>query len=324
MRFAGTGAYVPAEVLSNEHFVKHLDTSDEWIVTRTGIRERRRAGKDESTSTMAARAAESAIADAGLSIDEIELIIVATATPDCSFPSTAAFVHERLGCKNIPAFDVSAACAGFLHAKMVAGGLLNSGVYNNILVIGAETLTRFINMEDRSTAILLGDGAGAVIVSKALDADQGILYSSLGADGKNSKLIWLPAGGSLLPASATTVAERLHFMSMRGREVYKFAVVKMAQLIDGALQSTGITPEELKMVIPHQSNLRIIESVRERLGLPAEKIAVNIDRYGNTSAASIPIALDEAKRAGKLRSGDLIMMIGLGAGLTWGVTIMRL
>jgi len=325
LRICGTGAYVPEEVLSNQHFVNYLDTSDEWIVTRTGIRERRRAAPPQSTSTLALEASKRALEDAGMSADDIDVIVCATATGDCQFPATATFVQGALGgSRQIPAFDVGAACAGFLHALLVAGGLLASGVYKTALVVGAETLTRFADPQDRSIVVLLGDAAGAAILTRALNPEQGILHYELGCDGRRTKDIWVPAGGSRLPASTTTVAERLHYMHMRGREVYKFAVTKMVDLIDRALSETGLTPEDLKLVIPHQSNLRIIESVRERLGLSKEKIAVNIHRFGNTSAASIPMALDEARRDGTLESGDLILMLGLGAGLVWGSMVMRL
>ncbi|MEK6799826.1 MAG: beta-ketoacyl-ACP synthase III [Planctomycetota bacterium] len=324
IRFAGTGAYVPERVLTNQHFIDYLETSDEWIVSRTGIRERRWASKDETTSTMAVRAATNALADAGLSAEDIDLIVLATATGDCPFPATAAFVQSGLGCRSIPAFDVSAACAGFLHALVVASGMLAAGAYRNALVIGAETLSRVTDPEDRTTAILMGDAAGAVVLTNALNPEQGILHATLGCDGSKAKLIWLPAGGSLLPASPMTVAERLHFMHMRGREVFKFAVVKMAELIDEAMTATGLKPDDLKLVIPHQSNLRIIEAARERLGLPREKIAINIDRFGNTSAASVPVALDEARRNGRLQTGDHILMLAIGAGLTWGAMVVQL
>jgi 3-oxoacyl-[acyl-carrier-protein] synthase-3 len=324
LAFAGVGSYVPEEVVPNQYFIDRLDTTDEWIVTRTGIRERRRAAKDEVTSTLALKAARKALADAGKSAQDLDLIIVATATGDCQFPSAATFLQQELGCPQTPAFDIGAACAGFLHATSVAAGLIAAGMYKTVLVVGAETLSRFLDPEDRATVILLGDGAGAAVLTRPFNPEQGVLYSNLGCDGSKTKLIWVPAGGSLLPASSTTVAERLHYMHMKGREVYKFAVTKMQEMIDGALNETGLKPDDLKLVIPHQSNLRIIESVREKLGLPKEKIAINIDRYGNTSAASIPIALDEARRRGEVQPGDYIMMLALGAGLVWGTMIVRL
>ena len=324
IRFSGTGAYLPKDVLTNQHFIDHLDTSDEWIVSRTGIRERRRAAKDETTSTLALHAARRALKDADMSAEEIDLIVVATATGDCPFPSTAAFVQDALGARQVPSFDVSAACSGFLHATSVAASMLVAGPYEHAMVIGAETLTRFVDPEDRTIAVLMGDGAGAAVLSKTLNPQQSILHAALGCDGSRAKHIWVPAGGSLLPASANTVAERLHYMKMRGRDVYKFAVAKMQQIIDEALKATNLTANDLKLVIPHQSNLRIIESVRQRMGLPEDKIAVNIVRYGNTSAASIPVALDEARHDGTLTEGDHVLMVAIGAGLTWATMVVRL
>ena len=324
VRFRGTGMYVPDEVLDNQHFMRYLDTSDEWIVTRTGIHERRRAAKDETTSTMAVRAAERALENAGLAPDDIDLIIVATSTGDHPWPPAAAFVQKALGGRIVPAFDIAAACAGFIYATTAASSLLTTGPYQNALVVGAETLTRFTDPNDRATVVLLGDAAGAAVLSRSTDPDQGILHFELGCDGDKVKYIWVPAGGSRLPASTMTVNERLHYMQMRGRDVYKFAVLKMQELIDHALQVTGLEPDDIALVIPHQSNLRIIESVRQRLGLPQEKIAVNIDRFGNTSAASIPMALDEARRSGRLKQGDIILLLGIGAGLTWGAMMVRL
>lgn len=324
VRIAGTGAYVPEEVLDNEHFARYLDTSDEWIVTRTGIRERRRAPQGEATSHLATRAAAAAIEDAGLTPNDIDAIVLATATGDRQFPATATYVQHALGCRVVPAFDVGAACAGFLYATTVGAGLLASGLYKTVLVIGAETLTRFADPQDRTIVVLLGDAAGAAVLSRAHNPEQGILHCELGCDGEKAEYIWVPAGGSRLPSSTMTVAERLHYMRMRGRDVFKFAVLKMADLIDRALETTGIEASDIKLVIPHQSNLRIIESMRQRLGLPSEKIAINIHRYGNTSAASIPMAIDDARRSGRLQPGDLILMLAVGAGLTWGAMIVRL
>jgi 3-oxoacyl-[acyl-carrier-protein] synthase-3 len=324
IRIAGTGTYVPEEVLDNQHFINYLDTTDEWIVARTGIRERRRAAKNESTSVLAANAARKAIENAGLTATDIDAIVVATATGDHPFPSTATFVQKAIGARTIPALDVGAACAGFLYATTVASGLLATEAYKNVLVIGAETLTRCVDTEDRSTIVLFGDGAGAAVLCKAHNPEQGILHFELGCDGEKAEYIWIPAGGSKLPASHMTINEKLHFMHLRGREVFKFAVIKMEELIDRGLQETGLTAADIKLMIPHQSNLRIIESMRERMGLPHEKIAINITKYGNTSAASIPMALDEARRNGKLQTGDAILMLAVGAGLTWGSMIVRL
>jgi 3-oxoacyl-[acyl-carrier-protein] synthase-3 len=324
VRFRSTGAYVPAEVITNQHYAGYLDTSDDWIVTRTGIRERRRAAPDECTSTMATIAARRALEQAGMEPPDLQLIVCATATGDCQFPATAAFIQAALGVPGIPAFDVSAACAGFIVATHVAATMMQAGGVQNALVIGAETLTRFADQGDRTTAILFGDAAGAAILDRAQNPDQGILYSTLGCDGTKAKLIWIPSGGSRLPISPMAIAERLHLLKMKGREVYKFAVTKMVELIEDALQATGLAPNDLRMLIPHQSNLRIIESVREKLGLPEEKVAVNIDRYGNTSAASIIMSLDEHRRNGTLRTGDHILLIAIGAGLAWGTMVIRL
>jgi 3-oxoacyl-[acyl-carrier-protein] synthase-3 len=324
VRFCGTGMYAPEEVLTNQYFVDYLDTSDEWIVARTGIRERRRVAPNDLTSTMAAEAARLALENAGLTAKDIGLIICATATGDCQFPATAAFIQNLLGIENIPAFDVNAACAGFLYGVSVTAGLLTTGGCEHALVIGAETLTRFTDPEDRATAVLLGDAAGAAILSRAESPEQAILYCDMGCDATRVQHIWVPAGGSRLPASQMTVAERLHYMKMKGQEVYKFAVTKMHALVDNALAVTGLAPEDLKLVIPHQSNLRIIESVRKRLGLPREKMAVNIDRFGNTSAASVIMSLDEGRRDGTLQPGDIVLMVAIGAGLTWGTAVIRL
>lgn len=324
MRIAGTGTYVPDRVIDNAYFTQYLDTTDEWIKTRSGIRERRYAAGDQYTSTLAAHAARTAMEDAGVDVKDIDLVIVATATGDCQFPGTVCFMQRELGMENIPGFDLSAACAGFVYATSTAANLIGSGSYKRILVVGAETLSRFADPEDRTTIVLFGDAAGAAVIEAAETENQGVLYCELGTDPTKAEHIWVPAGGSRLKTSETTVAERLHFMRMKGREVYKFAVMKLAELIDRALQESKLAPDDLKLVIPHQSNLRIIESARDRLGLTSDKVSVNIDRYGNTSAASIPMALDEARRDGKLKTGDHVLMIAIGAGLTWGVMVVRL
>ena len=323
-RIAGTGTYVPAEVLDNDFFASYLDTSAEWIIPRTGIRTRHRAAKDETTASMAREAAVKAIDNAGLSPSDIDHIIFCSVSADYPLPAAANVLQDMLGINGVPAWDLHAACSGLVYGMVVGGSLITAGNYNNVLVIGSETLTRFTDYQDRGTCILFGDAAAAVVLQPCADPTRGVLYHELGADGSAAKHIWIPAGGSAEPASAKTVNERLHFMRMKGRELYKCAVTKMEEIIDRAIERSGFRADELKLIIPHQSNFRIIESTRMRLGLPENKVAVNIDRYGNTSAASIGLALDEARRSGLLREGDLVMLVGVGAGITWGVIVMRM
>ena len=323
----GTGASVPDEVLDNDFFSAYLDTSDEWIVTRTGIRQRRRVAEGQSTLDLALEASQRALERAEMSAGDLDLIIVCTATPHTPLPSTACWLQDALGIGHSDgpaAFDMHAACAGFVYGVNVASSLIEIGDHCNALVVGAETLTRITDYEDRSTCILFGDGAGAAVLSRSPDPDRGILYHEMGADGSKAKAVWVPAGGSHEPASNRTVAERLHYMRMNGRELYKFAVLKMQELTDRALEKTGLKAEDIKLVIPHQSNLRIIESGRNRLKLPPEKVAVNIDRFGNTSAASVALALDEAMRDGTIQQGDYVLLVGFGAGVTWASALMRL
>jgi len=325
IRFLGTGAYVPSGIRGNDYFSNYLDTSDEWIRTRTGIHERRVAAPDQATSDLGIRAAQQALDDAGIGIDDVDMLICATATGDHQFPATATFIQAGLGgTREIPAFDVSAACAGFLYATTVASSMITSGMAKRVLVIGAETLTRFADSEDRTTVILFGDGAGAAVLERSIEPDQGILHCELGCDGTRADSIIVHAGGSRHPSSECTVAERMHFLRMRGREVFKFAVHRLQILIDNGLAATGLTPQDLKLVIPHQSNMRIIESARERMGLPKEKVVVNIGRFGNTSAASVPIGLNDARRDGTLNRGDLVLFVAIGAGLVWCSMIVRL
>lgn len=320
----GTGHAVPSQVIDNNHFAKYLDTSDEWITTRTGIKQRYRAGDDENTVTLAKEASLKAIEDARIRPDEIDLIIFATATPNTLIPASACWLQGELGIGNVPAVDINAACAGLIYAIIHSAMYLHCGAYRNVLVIGAETLSRFTDNEDRTTCVLFGDAACAVVMSPCDDTRRGVLYQSLGADGSKADYIWAPAGGAALPTSEMTVRERLHLIKMRGREVYKFAVVKFNQLVEQMLDETGINPEQIDRIVPHQSNLRIIESVRAKLGLPEDKFVVNIERYGNTSAASVGLALDEARRDGRIKEGDVVLMIALGAGLTWGLTLFRM
>lgn len=324
MAIRGTGSAWPDRVMTNADFEKIIDTSDEWIRTRSGIRERRICGKGEDTLTLARAAAERTLQNAGLNPADLDMIVVATSTPVVPLPSTACFLQHELGCRQIPAFDISAACSGFIYAMATGVGFLASGQYHNILVVGAETMSAITDFQDRGTCILLGDAASAAIISPADNDTAGVYDICLGADGGGAQMIWVPAGGSREPASQKTLNERLHFLKMRGREVYKFAVTKFQEVLTSALDRAGLSAADLALVIPHQSNLRIIESAAEKLGLPPEKVAVNIDRFGNTSAASIPLALDEARRAGRIKAGDWVLLAGFGAGLTWGSILIRL
>jgi 3-oxoacyl-[acyl-carrier-protein] synthase-3 len=324
MMIRGTGSAVPERVMTNADFEKTLDTSDEWIRTRTGIQERRIAADGENTLTLAVQASREALANAGLSAGDLDLIVVATCTPALPLPATACLLQHELGCGQIPAFDLQAACSGFVYALVTAACLLEPGRYRNVLVVGAETMSRITDFEDRAICVLLGDGAGAVVVSPADNELSGLYDHALGADGGGAYLIWVPAGGSAEPASTKSVNERLHYMRMKGREVYKFAVTQMQEVIVSTLERSGLSAHDLALVIPHQSNLRIMESARARLELPLEKMAVNIDRYGNTSAASIPMALSEAWQSGRIKRGDWVLLAGFGAGLTWGSALLRL
>lgn len=324
VEIAGTGVHVPEQVVTNEDFTNRLDTSDEWIVQRTGIRERRIAGPGESTLTFSAGASRQALADAGLRPDQIDLIVHASATPAHQLPSTACELQAELGCGWIPAFDIGAACSGFVYALVSAAQFIECGMATNALVLGSETLTAITDMEDRGTAVLFGDGAGAAILRPSTEPDRGILAAQLGADGGRAKAVWVPAGGSAEPASIRTVNERLHYMKMKGREIYKFAVTQMYTLVRDTAEEAGVGLDELALVIPHQSNLRIIESAAARLDFPMERVSINIDRFGNTSAASIAMALHEARVSKRIKSGDLVMLVGFGAGLTWGSALLRI
>jgi len=319
----GTGAFLPAKVLTNHDLEKMVDTNDEWITTRTGMKERRIADPDAACSDLAAAAAKEAITNAGIKPEDIDLILVATCTPDHSFPSTACRVQAKIGALNAGAADVSAACSGFVYCLGMAQAYIGSGMANRVLVIGAELLSKFIDYTDRTSCILFGDGAGAAVVEATEEAGRGVLYSHLGADGRGGDMMIVPAGGSAMPATAETVAQRQHYIVIRGREVFKFAVTKMQWLIEDAAANVGATPEDIDLVVPHQVNIRIINSAAERAGFPLEKIFVNLDRVGNTSAASVPIALHEANAEGRMKPGDLVVMIGFGGGLTWSSAAMR-
>ncbi len=318
----GVGAAVPDRVLTNADLEKMVDTSDEWITTRTGIKERRIADPETATSDLATEAARRALADAGLEPGEIDLIIVATVTPDMAFPATACLVGARLGIEGVPAFDLSAACSGFIYGLDMAAHGIEAGAYRHVLVIGAETLSRITDWSDRSTCVLFGDGAGAVVLGP-VRPDRGILATYLGADGSGGDKLCVPAGGSRQPITAEAILGRQHYIKMAGNEVFKFAVRIVGEAALKALEKAGLTPGDVDLFIPHQANIRIIDAAARRLELPPEKVFVNLDRYGNTSAASIPIALDEAARSGRLHPGDLVLLVGFGGGLTWAAAAIR-
>jgi len=317
----GVGRYSPERRLTNRDLEQMVDTSDEWIVTRTGIRERRIAAPHEATSDLAYEAAVRALNAAGVAAEDVDLIIVATITPDMFFPSTACLVQDRLGARHAAAFDVSAACSGFIYALATASGMIATGLYRNALVIGAECLSRVTDYSDRNTCILFGDGAGAAVLGPVPEG-RGFRSFVLGADGSGGELLNIPAGGSRTPPTADTVARHMHFMKMNGREVFKFAVRVIGTATEEALHKAGLTKEDIDLLVPHQANIRIIQSALERFGLPEEKCVVNVDRYGNMSAASIPVALAEAVEEGRVREGDRLVLVGFGGGLTWGASVL--
>lgn len=325
VRLTGWGMYAPEHVLTNEELSRIVDTNDEWIVRRTGIRERRVAAEDESTASLAAVAGRRAIAVAGIDVDAIELIIVATATPDHQMPSTAALVKEAIGNRTAAAMDVNAACSGFPYAYATAHAWIASGQAQHVLVIGAEVLTRILDFADRSTCILFGDGAGAVVLSAAADGQEetAMLGCELTAAPEGAFMIWIPAGGSRAPASPGTVERGEHRVRMEGRETFRFATQTMATTALEAIEKAGLEPSEVDLFIPHQANVRIIEVVAEALGIPMEKIVVNLDRYGNTSAASIPMAIAEAAATGRLKPGDVVAAVAFGAGFTSGAVVLE-
>jgi 3-oxoacyl-[acyl-carrier-protein] synthase III len=319
----GTGSCVPDKRLTNDDLSKMVETNDEWIVQRTGIKERRIVSSAESTATLGSRAATAALKDAHLEAKDIDLIICATITPEMLTPATACFIAASLGLDRTPAFDLSAACSGFVYAFDTASAFIESGRYKNILVVGAETLSRITDFTDRGSCILFGDGAGAAVVSQSTDLSRGRLYSSLHADGHGWEYIYCPVG-SRHPVNDQTVAARNQYLKLKGREVFKFAVSKFVDLVEDGLAKANVTKDQVKLVIPHQSNQRIIEAAMDKIGLPIERAMVNISKFGNTSAASIPIALDEALRTGKCTKGDVVVLIGIGGGLTWSSAVVRL
>ncbi|KPK64211.1 3-oxoacyl-ACP synthase [candidate division WOR_3 bacterium SM23_42] len=318
---AAIGSYTPEKILTNADFEKMVDTSDEWIRTRSGIRERHIAADDQATSDLSVIASKRALEAAHLSPKHVQAIIVATATPDMLFPSTACLVQTRIGAPHVISFDISAGCTGFLYGLAIAESLVKSG-YDNILVIGADTLSKITDYTDRTTCVLFGDGAGAALI-KRTELEDCILSSYFAADGSSWQLLQQPGGGSRIPASHDSVDKRLHYIKMQGNEVFKLAVRAMSEAALKTLKKASISTSQIDLLIPHQANIRIIEASAKRLHIPAEKVLVNLDRYGNTSAASIPIALDQAIREGRAKKGDLILMIAFGAGFTWGGVLLR-
>ena len=319
---AGTGAYVPEKVVTNEFFEGILDTSDEWIVQRTGIRERRFAADDEATSDLCVHAAEEALRNAGITADELDLIVVGTISPDYQLPSTAVLVQDRLGAKDCGAFDVVAACSGFLTALHTGEAFVAAGRARRVLVIGAETLSRFLNFEDRGSCIIFGDGAGAAVLMPHGECGQGeILRTNLGADGSGYEFIHMPGGGVVHPATVESVEAKMHKIQLKGRETFKFAVTRMSRLIKDFMEEHE--PDELGLIVPHQVNRRIIDAALDRLDMTDEKVVVNIQKYGNTSAASVPVALHEAVTEERTVPGKLVVLVAFGAGLTWGGTLIR-
>lgn len=321
-RIIGTGSCVPEKVLTNSDLEKFLDTTDEWIVSRTGIRERHIAGEGEYTSDLATRAAQRALMMAGARSEDIDLVVVGTITGDFPWPATACLVQKNLGATGAAAFDVSAACSGFVYALDAAVRRIETGASKKALVIGAEVLSRAVDWEDRNTCILFGDGAGAVVL-EGQEGERGVLSTHLHADGSYWDLLYQPGFGSRYPASEAGIKERLPFLKMQGNEVFKVAVRSLTEVAQEALAANGMTPADIDLFIPHQANRRILEATAKRLGLSDEQVYVNVDRFGNTSGASIPLALDEANRAGRVKDGDIVLLDAFGGGFTWASALLR-
>jgi 3-oxoacyl-[acyl-carrier-protein] synthase-3 len=318
----GTGSYVPERVLTNAELEKTVETSDEWITTRTGIKERRIAGENESTSDLAAKAAQAAMDNAGITAAEIDLIIVATITPDMFFPSTACFVQTKIGARQAACFDVSAACAGFLYALEIAQQFITSHTYDTILVIGAEKLSSIVDWTDRNTCVLFGDGAGAAIL-RHRGGGHGVVSTYMASDGGLADILYIPGGGSRTPVTKDNADQRLNCIKMNGKETYKHAVTSMLDAANRALADANLEPSDLACIIPHQANLRIIEAIAGRMKVPLDRFMVNLDRYGNTSAAAVAIALDEANRTGRMKVGDYVLLVVFGGGLTWASSVIQ-
>lgn len=325
---AGVGSYVPDNILTNADLEKMVDTSDEWIVSRSGIRERRILPKDKATSDMALGAARKALEDAKVSPEDIELVVCGTFTPDYIFPSTACMLQSKLGLKNAGCFDLSAACSGFVFGLTVGSQFVVTGKYKRVLVIGADANSRLVDYDDRNTCVLFGDGAGAVVLEQRPMPEKeedrrGLLASFMKSDGCGWKHLYQPAGGSLRTPTHDTVDEKLHHIKMDGKEVFKFASYAMSNASVAAIEAANMTPEDIDLVVPHQANIRIIKSAVKRLKIPNDRVIINIDKYGNTVAASVGLALDEAYREGRLSDGDNVLLVAFGAGLTWGGVVIR-
>ncbi|MBI4814987.1 MAG: ketoacyl-ACP synthase III [Deltaproteobacteria bacterium] len=320
-RIVGTGSYAPERILTNAELAARIDTSDEWITSRTGIKERHLAAEGEQTSDMAVAAARRALEMAGKQPSDLDLIIVGTISGDMPMPSTATFVAHKLGIR-VPAFDISAACAGSVYGLSIADQFVKSGSKKCVLVVGVELLSRLLDWEDRNTCVLFGDAAGAMIIAPS-DSDRGVLSTHLWADGSQTGILNIPGGGSLHPASHEVIDQRLHKVKMLGREVYKFAIRSLTDVVMEAVKANGLTVADIDHLVPHQANIRIVEQVMEKLGLPPEKAILNIHRFGNTSSASVPVTLDEGVRSGRIKQGDLVAMMAIGAGMTWGSALVR-
>ncbi len=320
---AGTGSYLPERVMTNEELAKRVDTSDEWIFSRTGIRERRIAAEGEYTSHMASAAGRKALEQAGLDAADVQLIIVATITPDTLTPATACYVQQQLGASKAVAFDISAACSGFLYAMKLCKRMIADGAFENALIIGAEKLSAFVNWDDRTTCVLFGDGAGAAVLRRAAPDEGEILATEMGTDGRLTHLLNIPGGGSACPITESNVGTHLATLAMQGKEVFKHAVNRMKEAAETVISRADLQPEDIACVIPHQANLRIIDAIADRLAVPEGRVFVNLDKYGNTSAAAVAIALDEANRSGAFKRGDNIVLVVFGAGLTWAAAAVR-
>ena len=318
----GTGSELPSKVVTNHDLEKMVETSDEWITVRTGIKERRVLEEGKGNADMAFRAAQRALKDAQMEATDLDAIIMGTVTPDYPFPSSACVLEDMLGARNVFSFDVGAACSGFLNALSVADSFIRTGQINNALVVGSDALSRLLNWQDRGTCILFGDGAGAVVLG-ASENGSGILSTRLRTDGSYVKQLYVPAGGSLKPATPETVRRNEHTITMNGKEVFKIAVRSMEEISRQALVEADVQVSEVALVIPHQANRRIIVALAERLGIPMERVMVNLEKYGNTSAASIPVALDEAKRQGRIKPGDIVLLNAFGAGFAWGAAVIK-